>query len=307
MRGHARKFRSDAVEHIYQRTIHQVVMFYCLADRLVFYTIFSVTARKFKVVILALALMFDHFHCIIAVAVSRLMALFVGTVTSTFARAFNRETGRKGPLFCKAYGNSVKSGDKKIRTGLAYNFNNSAEKGLFDKAEEDRWNLLAYLNSDHPFSEEIQYSMASQELLSALSVVRSDFDACKYLTYKRIYSIYEGLSAKETEQLTDFIISLYLPVDKERLLSYYKDYDSMVLAINSNTGSEYDIKEEYDPASHRDFQQMVSLLSKSSFAERPNRIVTAPLEEKLKIAKYLQANLNTSRNHICRFLHLPME
>ena len=35
----------------------------------------------------------------------------------------------------------------------------------------------------------------------------------------------------------NFIISLYLPIDKNALLNFYKSYDDMVIAINSNTGS----------------------------------------------------------------------
>lgn len=50
-----------------------------------------------------------------------------------------------------------------------------------------------------------------------------------------------GLSARELQQYTDYAIRMYNPVDYYAVIRYYGSYDKMLTAINSNTGSEYDV------------------------------------------------------------------
>ena len=304
MRGHKRKLPSDTFEHIYIRSINQFVIFYSMEDRLVYYTVFAVMAKRYRVTVLALALMFDHIHHLIKAISRELYGKFIGVTTSTFAMAYNRDSGRKGPLFHKAYGNSAKRRDKDIRNCIAYNYNNSVEKLLFNRAEQDRWNLLAYIDNPHPFSKEICRKTASKKLLKSMDAVILFHGRNKYLDYPVVRKLFEGLGLEEREQLLDFIISLYLPIDKECLLGFYKSYDAMVLAINSNTGKEYDMNEIFDPESHQDFVRMLELTQRSSFADSPRSIILAPEEQKRKIAKAFMERTGASLNHAKRFLHL---
>lgn len=304
MRGHKRKLPSDTFEHIYIRSINQFVIFYSMEDRLVYYTVFAVMVKRYRITVLALALMFDHIHHLIKTISRELYGKFIGVTTSTFAMAYNRDSGRKGPLFHKAYGNSAKRRDKDVRNCIAYNYNNSVEKLLFNRAEQDRWNLLAYIDNPHPFSKEICRKTASKKLLKSMDAVILFHGRNKYLDYPVVRKLFDGLGLEEREQLLDFIISLYLPIDKECLLGFYKSYDAMVLAINSNTGKEYDMKEIFDPESHQDFVRMLELTQRSSFAADPRSIILAPEEEKRKIAKTFMERAGASLNHAKRFLHL---
>lgn len=304
MRGHRRKYNPDGFQHIFQHAIDYRLLFYSTADRLVFFTIYSVMAVKYGVIVLALALMFNHFHTLIQTASSRIMALFIGTVTSTFAHAFNKDIGRKGAVFQKAYGNSIKASDKKVRTCISYNYNNSVEKGLFARAEDDRWNFLAYIGSPNPFSEKIELDKASKKLRASLKEVDAHVKDMVYLNYKTIRRLFKGLSAKEHEQLLDYIISRYLPIDKDTLLSFYKGCDEMVMAINSNTGSEYDIKEEYNNDSDRIYTQMLNLVEKSSFAEKPHSVIMAEERKKWQIAAILKQRTGAKDYQVARVLHI---
>ena len=304
MRGHKRKLPSDTFEHIYIRSINQFVIFYSMEDRLVYYTVFAVMVKRYRITVLALALMFDHIHHLIKTISRELYGKFIGVTTSTFAMAYNRDSGRKGPLFHKAYGNSAKRRDKDVRNCIAYNYNNSVEKLLFNRAEQDRWNLLAYINNPHPFSKEICRKTASKKLLKSMDAVILFHGRNKYLDYPVVRKLFDGLGLEEREQLLDFIISLYLPIDKECLLGFYKSYDAMVLAINSNTGKEYDMNEIFDPESHQDFVRMLELTQRSSFAADPRSIILAPEEQKRKIAKTFMERAGASLNHAKRFLHL---
>lgn len=304
MRGHRRKFYPEVYQHIFQHAIDYRLLFYSMTDRLVFLTIFSVVSIRYGVVVLALALMYNHFHCLIKTTSSKVMSLFIGTVTSTFAHAFNREIGREGAIFEKAYGNSTKASDKKVRTCISYNYNNSVEKGLFTRAEDDRWNFLAYLDNNHPFSEPIEIEKASKKLRSSLKEVDHHFEDQAYLNYATVRRLFKGLSSKETEQLLDYAISRYLPINKDELLGFYKGYEEMVMAINSNTGSEYDIQEEYNNDSDRIYTQMLDLIEKSSFGEKPASVIMASHENKIQIANILKRHTAAKDYQIARVLHL---
>ena len=304
MRGHVRKFSPTVYEHIFQHAIGYRVLFYSFEDRLVFYTIFATYAWKYGVSVLALALMFNHFHCLIRTPSSKVMALFIGTVTSTYAKAFNRDIGRKGPLFEKAYGSSIKRDAKKIRTCISYNYNNSVEKGLFVRAEDDRWNLLAYVVCDTPFSAPIILNRASLRLRASLKEVDAHYRDKAYLNYPTVRRLFKQLSFKEKEQLLDYIISRYLPLDRAELLGFYKGYDEMVLAINSNTGSEYDIKEEYTQEGDLAYQEMLDLIVHSSYAKKPHTVIAASREKKIQIASVLLSRTQAKKYQIARLLHL---
>ena len=304
MRGHRRKTPQDTFQHIYQRSIKQFIIFYSMEDRLVYFTVFAVLARTYGIIVLALALMFDHIHSLIKAPDGKAYARFVGVTTLTFALAYNRDSGRKGALFEKAYSNAPKRRDKDVRTCIAYNYNNSVEKKLFARAEEDRWNFLAYIDNPHPFSRPIDKKKASKKLIRSMDAANRYHKRNEYLDYPVVRALFDGLSADEREQLLDFIITLYLPIDRERLLGFYKSYEDMVIAINSNTGSEYDINEFFDPESHQDFAKMLEIVGRSSFADDPRSIILAPVAKRRQIADTLLRLTGGSRNHVKRFLHL---
>lgn len=304
MRGHKRRMPPETFQHIYQRSIKQFIIFYSMEDRLVYFTIFSVLARTYGIVVLALALMFDHIHFLIKASDRKTYAGFIGVVTLTFALAYNRDSGRKGPLFEKAYSNAPKRKDKDVRTCIAYNYNNSVEKKLFARAEEDRWNFLAYVDNPHPFSAPIDKKKASKKLIRSMDAATRYHKRNEYLDYPVVRALFDGLSIDEREQLLDFIITLYLPIDRERLLGFYKSYEDMVIAINANTGSEYDIDEVFDPESHQDFARMLEITGRSSFADDPRSIILAPVAQRRQIANTLLRLTGGSRNHVKRFLHL---
>ena len=304
MRGHRRKIPEDTFQHIYQRSINQFVIFYSMEDRLVYFTIFAVLARTYGIIVLALALMFDHIHCLIEASDRKTYARFIGVVTLTFALAYNRDSGRKGALFEKAYSNAPKRREKDVRTCIAYNYNNSVEKKLFVRAEQDRWNFLAYIGNPHPFSAPVDKKKASKKLIRSMDAVTRYHQRNVYLDYPVVRTLFDGLSVDEREQLLDFIISLYLPIDRERLLGFYKSYEDMVVAINSNTGSEYEINEVFDPESHQDFARMLEITSQSSFADDPRSVILSPVAKRRQIADTLLRLTGGSLNHVKRFLHL---
>lgn len=304
MRGIKRRFNSRGCQHIYQNTIGGTLLFYSDEDRLVFTTLFTVLAEKYDVGALSLTLMYNHTHSVILVESALIMAKFCGELASKYATAFNRDSGRKGPLFKKAYGNAPKNEDKKIRTAIAYSANNSVEKKLCALAQDDRWTFLAYLKSDHPFSEKIDIRTASFRMRKSLKRLKGLRSKSIPLSYPIIRGLFDGLDKKESEQLKDAIISAYMPISAQLLLRFYKDIDSMLLAINSNTGSEYDIREDYDDSSHLAYRDSLSIIARSSFADNPKSILTAPNAVKWQIADILCKMTGASMHPISKVLGL---
>lgn len=301
MRVRRRKFKEHSYQHIYQNTVGGVLLFYHDIDRLVYYTAFAVTARKYQAQVLAFSLMYDHTHSSVRLKDPFRLGDFVRDYTSIYAMEFNRDIGRHGPLFQCAYGNAPKVGAKALRTNVAYIDNNAVEKQLCERAEEYRWNLLAYLNSSHPFSKELKRSRSSRRLLRSLKRVEAFSRNDAYLPYPILRSLYDGLTQEETEQLTDFIIHTYLPIDRQERMSLYGSYENMLTAINSNTGSEYDIKEEYETFPHTIFRE---LLHACRHAPNPKALTVLTPAEKKRIASRLQQKTGASYYQLKKFLAL---
>lgn len=304
MRGRKRRFNPHGCQHIYQNTIDGTLLFYSNEDRLVFTTLFKVLSTKYGIGVLSLTLMYNHVHYVILVESAIIMAKFCGELASKYALAFNRDCGRKGPLFNKAYGNAPKTEDKKIRTAIAYSANNSVEKRLYSSAMDDRWTFLAYLKSDHPFSQKLYLETASSGMRKGLAIIRYHRTRNLPLSYTVIRKLFTSLDHKESEQMTDAIISAYMPISANLLLQYYKDIDSMLLAVDSNTGSEYDIHEDFDDKSHHAYRDSLSIIARSSFAHNPKTILTAPDDTKWRIADILCRKTGAKMHLIRRVLGL---
>lgn len=304
MRVRKRKIKENAFQHIYQNTMGGVLLFYDDYDRLVYYTAFAVTARKYQAQVLAISLMYDHTHSSVRLKDPARLGDFVRDYTSLYAIEFNRDINRHGPLFQCAYGNAPKAGAKAIRTNIAYVDNNSVEKRLYEKAEEDRWNCLAYLDTSNPFSPKIDRSHVSKRLLRSLKRVAAFSNSNAYLSYRILRSLFDGLTGEEKEQLTDHIVFTYLPLDKEELFLLYGDYKNMLTAINSNTGSEYDIKEDFDNSPHTIYRDLLKVCLHSSFADNPKAMLVLRQSEKRRIADILQNRTGATFWQLKKFLGL---
>ena len=298
-----RRFISGELNHVYQRTLQGYNIFYDREDYLLYYTIFSVLARYYELIVLGLCLMEDHIHSLVQTIDRDILSRFMDHCTSVFVKEYNSSIGRKGGLFRKRFGSAPKIGNKKIRTAISYLFNNPVEKHLCTSAEDYRWNFLAYAISDHPFSKMIPPRKMSRALKRAMSVVDSARESDNYLKINFLRRVFSKISDDEAEYLTDYIIVRYSPFDYERLLGYYGSFQALLLAVNSNTGSEYDIKEEYNHFSDVEYYKMKKLLTAKGII--PIRGATMLSEnDKWDLLKYLQLNTSADLRQISKFLHI---
>ena len=306
MKNGNRKFKEGAVMHVYQRAIHGFNIFYTLYDYLVFYTIFAVFLQRFNISALSMCLMIDHFHALLVCESKVSLSKFIASVTSLYARQFNRTIGRKGQLFDKSFGSAPKIYDKQVRTVVPYVFNNPVEKIICSNPIDYRWNFMAYLSSDYPFSEKSDVSKSSRSYRKAISEIAYCHLNGLWLNHKQLGRLYRSLSLSEQARLTDYIIQTYYPFDKEKLLSYYKSFEHMNLAIRSTTGCEYDINEEYHRFSDKLYSDIEHYIIDCLFL-KPKSILVLPMEEKIQIADKLAKNTMASNRQIAKYLHIPLK
>ncbi|MBR2857092.1 MAG: transposase [Bacteroidales bacterium] len=301
-----RRFLEDEVHHIYQRTINRFNIFYDLEDYLVYYTIFSIAARQYEVTILGLCLMFDHIHMLIKSDARVRMSEFVRQVTCMFAREQNNEVGRKGSLFQARFGSAPKKGLKLLRTAIAYLFNNPVEKRLCSRAEEYRWNFLAYALSPHPFSDPLILGRASLSMKRAVKEVDLAESEDRHLRYVQLKRLLSKLDEREKMQLVDHIISIYKPFDYEEVIACYGSYEDMLTAINSNTGSEYDIKEDRYRFSDIEYIRMGEILHDAEGLKELRKVTGLEMDEKMRLFKVLSKHLSCDNLPIAKFLHIHL-
>lgn len=297
-----RFFSSDGIVHVYQRTVSGFNIFYSQKDFIVFYTIVSVYARRYGICLLGLCQMIDHVHFLMSVESVGQMGRFMSAYSSAFVREFNSHNCRRGKLFDVPYGSAVKFELKKIRSAVAYLFNNPVEKKLCMRAEAYRWNYLAYFNSRNPFSN--PHQKCSRRLRRAMAVVNNSFASNRHIGYSLLDKLLEGLDRFERDSVTDYLISVYFPFDKLTLAGYYKSFEHMLVAINSNTGSEYEISEKHYSKSDLPYREIMLYLKKSGIEELSSVIVMSQ-EWKTECMDRLRRNTSASLLQIKKFLHIP--
>lgn len=294
--------------HIYQRSEGHVVLFYTRNDLLSFYTILSICAAKTGVKVLAVAVMYDHIHILVEAASRREVKSFVQMYSSLYAQEFNKDSCLSGRVFESPFGSAVKHGDKEIRTCAGYIYNNHTNKRLCNKAEETRWNYLAYAHSPNPFSPPIKREIASKRMRFAIAIVESEYKASRFLNHATLKRVYSRLNGIEREQMTDFIIDKYRFIDYKALESMYRSYEEMVYSFNANTFNDYDIKEESCDRRGDDtvFREMATYITSSKIFRNLKDLLTISENRKIGLATELKVITRATWRQIGAYLHIKL-
>ena len=298
-----RKFVNGEVNHTYQRTMSGFNIFYEVEDYLVYYTIFSILAIKYGIMVYGLCLMIDHIHSLISAADRKSFCSFIRHVSLLFVKEYNKEHGRSCPLFQEGFGSAPKIGLKRLRTAIAYLFNNPVERFLCSKAQEYRWNFLPYAQCKNPYSEPIRLRLASRALRRAIKEVDGTRERGQHITYTMIRRLFSTLDKKEKNQLTDYIIVRYSVIRYDLLTACYGGLGNMILAINSNSGSEYDINETICGQSDTEFRELHRYVHAEGF-ENAGDVISLDGNRKLHLMEKMQKHTSASVYQIRKFLHL---
>ena len=290
-----------AYQHVYERAKDLGIIFYSNIDRLIYYTIASIMTRKRNIKVAAASIMYSHTHKTMIAENYSCLEQCENDILSTFARAYNYHYNTRGQLFDRKFGHAQKNKEKAIRQNLAYVYNNHVEKGLCKTAMENRWSLLAYATSDHPFSNAIDTKAASRQLRRFLGVVKRHSDNNKYLTYKCLTNMIKSLCKEEQEQLIDYIVSTYRLIDFSLAICQFSSMDAMINVLDNSTGSEYDIKETYTKESDLAFCQMIHILNKTQLL---GKVYNLTNEDRERLVDYFHVYTDASDYQISALLHL---
>lgn len=302
-----RNFLQGGINHCYQRTKDHGVLFYTVRDHLVFFTIFCTMARRHQVRVLKLVQMPDHTHHSSIAGARQQLSDFSRDYTSIFAKEFNRAFNLTGPVFETPFSSAVKRSDKDIRSNLIYLDNNPVERKLVKKAEDYRWNYLAFSQSDHPFSEKILLRNASMPLRRALNNVKRMRSEDRYLGYAFLNKMFASIESDlERSQLTDFIISTYSVLDHIGAIRFFESYEQELIAAHATKGSEYDINEFFIGKSDACYARFSAILLKHGLCQDIHEILSWSPEEKQRAFTLILNETSTPWKQVAAFLHLTV-
>lgn len=288
--------------HLYMKGKNWWGIFYRIEDCIMYFTTFSVFARRSEMVFVAFSIMFNHTHATTLDETKQRITLFQRQVGVSTAHTYNREYGRKGQLWHHSYGSSLKIAIKRIMSNVAYVFNNSVAGKMNRRAIENRWTLLAYYKNNHPFSEPIVREKCSSNMRRAIKLVDISYENDEPLNYAIQRRLYAGLNKKEKAQIVDYIIAKYNFLDYEALISLYGSFENAIIAVDSNAGAEYDLED--DTGDHSCYMKML-LITRQLFPNiKKLNVEKLSEEQKGKLTKVFYANMNVKPENIRKFLHL---
>ena len=305
MKSRKRYVIRDILNHYYQRTVKGNLIFYSVSDYLVYYTLFCTLAVKHSVKVYMLCLMPDHIHSTLAAKSAQDLSAFIQKLNARFVSSQNDFGKCSGPLMAHPFGCAPKKGDKKARTNIIYVGNNPVERRLVTKAENYRWNFLAYAKSDHPFSDKIELSKASRPMRRALKTVNLVHSQGNPMTFQILKGLFSTLTAQESQQLTDHIVSKYLIIDFSETSRLFDTYEDMINAMHSNTGSEYDLNEVFVGKSDAYYARMIGILMKELGLRDIHEILSYSIDQKFELYQLLRSRTDAPGEQIAKLLRMP--
>ena len=305
MRGRNKPIvRANAVHHVYQNTRNGYLIFYSVKDYLILFSVIAVFACRYGIPISGISLMPDHIHLLVYVRDPDRFRAFIREYTKVFTALYNRHYRLSGPLFNTPFGCTPKLSHKKIRSTIAYVYNNPVEGRLVTHVEEDRWNFLAYADKKSPFSEKLRIDRARWELRKALYTVKACKKEGRWLNYTEVENVTNRLSPREIQQFTDYVIRKYNCIDYPAATSYYGSYGKMVIALNANTGSEYDLAEDSDGKDYRIYRSLIRELCLKEGYSTMERVLNLPSSDRKRLGLHLMRNTSATEKEVSKLLRL---
>lgn len=295
--------REQSVHHIYQNTCRGHLIFYSAKDYLVCLSVIAIAAKRYGVQVLGICLMVDHLHLVVRIRDARQLPSFVHSYLTSFTKRQRLYYNVTGELF-NPYGCAPTIGHKRIRSAIAYLYNNPVENHLTSRAEEYRWNFLAYAENKYPFCEKYRMDHIRWKLRKAMYDVKYLSNAQRPLDYALLDNITPDLTPKEIQQFIDYAVRRYNPVDYAAAIKYYNTYTDMLLAFNSNTGSEYDLNEDSFAKDHRIYRQLIITLTRQMGWPSMRDVLMLPEHKREVLMQQLMRLTGASENEARKLLRL---
>lgn len=301
-----RKYTNRGYMHIFQITADRGICFYTAADCMVWFTLFCVLAEKYGVHVLAVCIMLNHFHIEAHFPSLEVMAAMMQELDARFTLQYNRKYGLSGPLFKGRYGSAPKTKVQKVKDNVVYIYNNPVPKKAVSRAEQYRWNFLAYMDSGHPFSEKVVIRRSSHNLLAVLATVRQRRKQGSPLGYDFFSGMYGSLTPSERLQVLDYIVTCYNVVRYDDLRLMWGGYPALCSALKAVGGAEYDVEDDTMQEDYRHYYEMIKMLPQlTDWDLTSSRFDRMEREEINRLAQALYRKMGATRAELAKFLHCP--
>ena len=296
-----RVYREGFPHHVFTRSKNGGILFYSTSDCLFYTTLYCCLARRHKICTRAFSIMPNHIHSNEQSPDKKTFLHFHRQLNSDFSREYNRAHGRTGPLFDAEFGYAAKTAGKKIRDNICYIANNACVGKMAKDVLDYRWNLLAYRQTDHPFSEKIVLRHSSRPFQRAVRMVNYYRKYDHPMSYARQKVVFKGLTLSERQQIIDYILSKYNCMDYVSMEGFYgNSFDKACLSWRTNSGSEHDIPEDYED--YGIYARMLRLAAAEKVDLIHCNFETAAPELIRKLERTFRRN-NFPERQIRRFLH----
>ncbi len=288
--------------HFYSKAIDGQGIFYRIEDMLVFYTMFSCIVREKQMEVISFCLMFNHFHLMIKVKNGKNDIKTLSEFERQFTRIYNAEYERSGRMFMPPSGWAVKDTLKKARSCIIYVCNNPVAGALCKSVLAYRWNLLAYKNNAFPYSDTIRKSSCSLNCRKAVDIIRHRVSEKLPMNYRLLDAVFNKLSEKERNSITDYIVSCYNFLRYNSMEAYFKDWNGVISVIESTQSAEYDLPEDYEDYSM--YRRMFMIMKQLGYKVCCRTIENLNSDDIRKISSKIYEKTNAPRRQVLKFLHL---
>ena len=127
------------------------------------------------------------------------------------------------------------------------------------------------------------------------------------MRYGQLRRMISRLDEREKSQLIDYIISTYRCIAYDELVGCYGDYNDMLIAVNSNTGSEYDIKEERYRFSDTEYVRISDILRSVEGIKTLSKVTMVDVDEKLRLFNMLSQKYACFSKAIVKYLRMDIK
>lgn len=295
-------FRSGFPHHVYTKGDDGFVIFYSQEDCIFYFTLFSSAVHKYGIEVLAFEIMPNHTHSCERSRCLEDLRMFHSELESKFVYGYNREHHRHGPLFMSPFGFAPKVVAKRIKDSICYIANNTVAGKMKDSVLKSRWNMLAYYNNDHPFSEKLVLRNSSWKMKKAVRLVKYYGKRRMPLDYQRQRQIFNGLSPKEKEQIMDLIVTTYNFVNYKSMSAYFGgSMEGAILVMEANSGSENDIPDDFDD--YGKYLTMMKICVEMGLDLKTVNFELLSEDDKRRMVRFLESS-GAKINQIYKFLHI---
>ena len=300
-----RKNSLRGYDHVYQITADRGICFYSMADCLVWFSLMCVLAERYNIRILAVCIMLNHYHIELHAPSSVALSSFMRDLNALFTRAYNTRYGLSGPLFCKRFKNAGKHKEQKIRENYLYICNNPVVKGAVSKAEQYRWNFLAYMQNDYPFSQTAHLADQEEQLEQVEAIIRMRRSVGHPLDYDFFDGLYSRLPDSGKRQIADYIITQYNVVDYAAVRRMWGSFENLCQVLQTVRGAEYDLEDDNAQEDYRHYYRMIRVAADLGYDLTTRRFNHLSLEEQRELAVVCTERIGATRLEIVKFLHCP--